>query len=156
MSSDSYHDVSTMYESFGLAGPGGPARLSNKKINERIDFLQEELDELREAVMNCSLADQVDALLDLKVVADGTLRLMLGGDPTLYYALWDDVHRANCSKQVGAGRHHGFREGADLIKPPGWVPPDGGAILARYGYDAASESETPGELRAPPAPSVLE
>lgn len=90
----------------------------------RIDFLQEELDELNQASKPGIPIDQpevVDALIDLCVVAIGTLDAF---DVDAYHA-WDVVHNANMNKEVGVKESRPNPLGLpDLIKPEGWVAPE--------------------------------
>ena len=89
----------------------------------RVDFLQEELDELKSASANGMPIDApevVDALIDLCVVAIGTLDAF---DVDAYKA-WDVVHKANMNKEVGVKESRPNPLGLpDLIKPEGWVAP---------------------------------
>ena len=90
----------------------------------RVDFLQEELDELNQASKPGIPIDQpevVDALIDLCVVAIGTLDAF---DVDAYHA-WDVVHNANMNKEVGVKESRPNPLGLpDLIKPEGWVAPE--------------------------------
>lgn len=90
----------------------------------RVNFLQEELDELNEASKPGIPIDQpevVDALIDLCVVAIGTLDAF---DVDAYKA-WDVVHEANMNKEVGIKESRPNPLGLpDLIKPEGWTAPD--------------------------------
>jgi len=87
----------------------------------RADFLQEELDELRDNIDNPE--EVVDALIDLCVVAIGTLDLF-GVDAK---AAWDAVKYANMAKEPGTNETRPNEFGApDLIKPEGWTPPNHG------------------------------
>lgn len=62
----------------------------------------------------------VDGLIDLCVVAIGTLDAF-GVDP---YKAWDEVLKANLSKQVGVKPERPNPLGLpDLIKPEGWESP---------------------------------
>lgn len=100
----------------------------------RLDFLQEELNEAQEAynVLNAEQAgmqedakvkyadDIVDAMIDLSVVAIGTLDAF-GIDAQLS---WDRVHDANMQKEPGIKASRPNPLGLpDLIKPEGWVAP---------------------------------
>ena len=89
----------------------------------RINFLQEELDELKKAAPENQPNDAeeiVDALIDLCVVAIGTLDLF---DVDAYKA-WNEVLMANLNKQVGRKESRPNPWGLpDLIKPEGWKPP---------------------------------
>lgn len=83
----------------------------------RINFLREELTELETAE---SADDVVDALIDLCVVAIGTLDLF-GVDSNV---AWDRVHVANTSKRVGIKESRPNPAGfPDLVKPEGWQAP---------------------------------
>jgi predicted HAD superfamily Cof-like phosphohydrolase len=95
----------------------------------RIDFLQEELDEMRDAVVKVEAGkidaitaadDVVDALIDLCVVAIGTLDAY----NVNAYTAWNDVYEANMAKEVGVKASRPNPLGLpDLIKPEGWVAP---------------------------------
>ena len=89
----------------------------NKFLEFRIKFLEEEMNELSTAE---SADDVVDALIDLCVVAIGTLDLF---DVDARLA-WDRVHEANMNKQVGIKESRPNPLGLpDLIKPEGWTAP---------------------------------
>lgn len=86
-------------------------------IQFRIKFLQEELDEM---IVSNNGDDTVDALIDLCVVAIGTLDAL---DVNAYTA-WDRVLEANMAKEVGIKASRPNPLGLpDLIKPAGWVAP---------------------------------
>lgn len=95
----------------------------------RIDFLQEELDEMRKAVVDHQAGkidattagdDVVDALIDLCVVAIGTLDAY---DVNAYTA-WNRVYEKNMEKEVGVKASRPNPLGLpDLIKPEGWTAP---------------------------------
>jgi predicted HAD superfamily Cof-like phosphohydrolase len=88
-----------------------------KFLEFRISFLQEELDELR--VAN-NAEDVVDALIDLCVVAIGTLDAFSVDS----HKAWNTVLEANMNKQVGVKDSRPNPLGLpDLIKPEDWVAP---------------------------------
>lgn len=131
MSKNWVQDIADMHTKFGV----------NVKLREmekekleaflkfRIDFLQEELDEMRKALVDFQAGkidgsqaadDTVDALIDLCVVAIGTLD---GFDVDAYEA-WNRVHNANMAKEVGIKASRPNPLGLpDLIKPEGWTAP---------------------------------
>jgi len=131
MSTNWVQDIADMHQKYGV----NPVIRSfyNEKLMAflkfRIDFLQEELDEMRNAVAKAqsgeidgvSAADDVvDALIDLCVVAIGTLNAY---DVNAYTA-WDRVHNANMNKEVGVKASRPNPLGLpDLIKPEGWTAP---------------------------------
>jgi predicted HAD superfamily Cof-like phosphohydrolase len=119
MSANWVEDIETMHHKYGV----------NEKIQEfnanklaeflqfRIRFLQEELTELQSAQ---SGDDAVDALIDLCVVAIGTLNAF---DVNSFEA-WDRVLAANMAKEVGIKASRPNPLGLpDLIKPKGWTAP---------------------------------
>ena len=84
----------------------------------RIAFLEEELTELKDNINNPE--EIVDALIDLCVVAIGTLDAF---DVNANIA-WDAVHTANMAKEVGIKASRPNPLGLpDLIKPEGWRAP---------------------------------
>lgn len=86
-------------------------------IQFRIKFLQEELDEM---IVSNNGNDTVDALIDLCVVAIGTLDAL---DVDAYTA-WDRVLESNMAKEVGIKASRPNPLGLpDLIKPEGWIAP---------------------------------
>ena len=88
-----------------------------KFLQFRIDFLQEELDEMKNSD---SAEDVVDALIDLCVVAIGTL----DGFNIDSYKAWDAVLDANMKKETGIKASRPNPLGLpDLIKPAGWQAP---------------------------------
>lgn len=134
MSPDMMADVVAFHGKFGLTMGRSPRRLTRRKAVERINFLAEELAELKTAVFNKDLPGQADALVDIVYVALGTAAMM--GLP--WGELWDDVQRANMAKVRGVGKRGNLE---DVVKPPGWAPPNGSAILRKHGYDKESTGE---------------
>lgn len=96
-------------------------KFSDEQLREfwkfRTAFLQEELTELQTAT---TADDAVDALIDLCVIAIGTLDLFKV-DPHL---AWNRVFDANMSKEVGVKETRQQTGNLpDLVKPPGWSAP---------------------------------
>lgn len=122
MSEDWVRDIAGMHRYYGV----------NEKVNEfdkeklqqflnfRMSFLDEELNETKKAVREKNAEEIVDGLIDLCVVAIGTLDSM-GIDS---YTAWDKVLRANLAKEVGVKPERPNPLGLpDLIKPAGWKAP---------------------------------
>lgn len=124
-------DISDMHTKFGVNKV--LRQLDGDKLEAflkfRIDFLQEELDEMRDALVDYQAGkvegvkaadDTVDALIDLCVVAIGTLDAFdINSDEA-----WNRVHRANMTKEVGIKASRPNPLGLpDLIKPEGWTAP---------------------------------
>ena len=86
----------------------------------RIDFLKEELEETEAALINMDPEEIVDGLIDLCVVAIGTLDAF-GVNP---YKAWDEVLEANMAKEVGKKPSRPNPLGVpDLVKPDDWKAP---------------------------------
>ena len=86
----------------------------------RVDFLEEELTETRNAQKVIDSEEIVDGLVDLCVVAIGTLDAF-GVDP---YKAWDAVLEANMAKSPGVKEGRPNPLGLpDLMKPEGWTAP---------------------------------
>ena len=84
----------------------------------RANFIGEEYRELQDNLTDPE--EVVDALIDICVVAIGTLDVM-GVDAN---AAWDEVLKANMIKQVGVKPNRPNPLGLpDLMKPEGWVAP---------------------------------
>jgi hypothetical protein len=119
MSNDWVQDIADMHRKFGVNDAVRKMDADKLKafLEFRIRFLQEELDEMR----NADDPEEVtDALIDLCVVAIGTMDAL---DINAHIA-WDEVHRANMSKQVGIKASRPNPLGLpDLIKPKGWIAP---------------------------------
>jgi len=119
MSKDWVKDIADMHTKFGVNEKvrSFDSEKLSKFLEFRIKFLEEELNEMKTAD---SADDVVDALIDLCVVAIGTLDAF---DVDSYKA-WDRVHAANMAKEVGvkASRPNPLNL-PDLIKPEGWEAP---------------------------------
>jgi predicted HAD superfamily Cof-like phosphohydrolase len=122
MSEDWVRDIAGMHKYYGV----------NEKVQEfdkeklkqflqfRMSFLMEELEETKKAVRENDAEEIVDGLIDLCVVAIGTLDAM-GIDS---HDAWTQVLRANLAKEVGIKPERPNPLGLpDLIKPAGWKAP---------------------------------
>jgi predicted HAD superfamily Cof-like phosphohydrolase len=113
------HDIEYMHRKFGV----NPVvrEFDKEKLKSflefRIKFLQEELDEMKKAD---NADDVVDALIDLCVVAIGTLDAFDVDSEKAWAAVYD----ANIVKKVGIKESRPNPLGLpDLIKPEGWTAP---------------------------------
>ena len=113
------HDMQTKYETREWV-KNNPEKLYDF-LKFRIAFLQEELDETQAAYQRKDAEEIVDGLIDLCVVAIGTLDAY-GVDP---YKAWDEVLRANMDKYVGIKEGRPNPLGVpDLAKPEDWEAPN--------------------------------
>ena len=118
-------DIAEMHTKFGVNTVirGLDTDKLRSFLKFRIDFLQEELDEMKKALDEGgpkASDDTVDALIDLCVVAIGTLDAF---DVDSAEA-WSRVHGKNMQKEPGVKKERPNPLGLpDLIKPEGWTPP---------------------------------
>jgi hypothetical protein len=113
------HDMQTKYKTREWVKNADKEKLK-KFLEFRIDFIREELDETETALISMDSEEIVDGLIDLCVVAIGTLDAF-GVDP---YKAWDEVLKANMAKEVGVKPTRPNPLGVpDLIKPDNWEAP---------------------------------
>ena len=125
MSKDWVKDINEMQYKYGVHKWIHDNRDNKENLRRylefRIDFLREELDETEAALVSMDSEEIVDGLIDLCVVAIGTLDAF-GVDP---YKAWDEILRANLSKKVGVKPERPNPMGLpDLIKPEDWEGPN--------------------------------
>ena len=102
MSADWVNDINRMQTKFGVRdwiANASPFML-RKYIKFRYDFLKEEMEETREAIIYEDSEELVDGLIDICVVAIGTLDAM-GVNP---HKAWDTVLKANMAKDLGENK----------------------------------------------------
>jgi predicted HAD superfamily Cof-like phosphohydrolase len=132
MSTNHFKDVLDFHEKFGVPLAPKHTLLEGETLKFRLDFLQEELNELREAHETGNLEDAVDALIDLEVVLHGTSQFM-GISQEAYQEHWDAVHEANMAKERCTDASQSKRgTSLDIRKPMDWTAPDHGPIIEKY------------------------
>jgi len=90
------NDVAEFHRTFHLPILDRPAIPSPDRCRLRVNLLQEELDELKEAIEGGDLTGIADALSDLQYVLSGAvLEFGLGAR---FKSLFDEVQRSNMSK----------------------------------------------------------
>ena len=126
MSVDLVSDIHNMHTKYGVHKwmltqmIEGNADSLRKFLEFRINFLSEELDETYKALSENDAEEVVDGLIDLCVVAIGTLNAF-GVDEN---EAWDRVYIANMNKNVGVKEGRPNPLGLpDLVKPEGWTAP---------------------------------
>ena len=127
MSKDWVQDINDMHAKFGVHKwvteqvQFGEKEKMQEFLKFRLRFLQEELGEMLIAHDEKNPEEIVDALIDLCVVAIGTLDAF---DVDAHKA-WDEVHNANMAKEPGVKETRPNPLGLpDLIKPEDWKGPD--------------------------------
>jgi NTP pyrophosphatase (non-canonical NTP hydrolase) len=120
INADLIDDIDMMHEHYGIDISHFDKEKLWKFVEFRFNFLQEEVTEGKTALEERNAEEVVDALIDLIVVAVGTLGL-LKVDIT---DAWDEVLEANMSKEIGIKPSRPNPLGLpDLIKPAGWKAP---------------------------------
>jgi len=127
-----FDDVGAFHQKFDLPhGAPGPRDVPESVARFRRKFLEEELEEFKDAQDRDDIVGMADALVDLVYVALGTAHFY--GLP--WEALWDEVQRANITKERAASADASKRGSAwDVIKPSDWQPPDLKKILRQSGH----------------------
>ena len=128
MSTNWFKDMQDMHIKYGVNKWVQAEKQSDvdiKRFNQymqfRLNMMQEELDETRNAFVNKDPEEMVDGIIDLCVFAIGTLEVF-GVDAN---KAWDEVYKANMSKEVGIKEGRPNPLGLpDLIKPKGWKGPE--------------------------------
>ena len=122
MSVNWVNDINEMQRKYGVHDwmrHATPFQLK-KYLEFRLDFIKEEYDETKEAIIMHDVEEIVDGLIDMCVVAIGTLDAM-GVDA---HRAWNEVLTANMAKEVGVKESRPNPLGIpDLIKPEGWTAP---------------------------------
>ncbi|WP_116105571.1 nucleoside triphosphate pyrophosphohydrolase family protein [Lewinella sp. IMCC34191] len=95
-SPDSLASVAEFHRTFHVPVLPNPTIPPPDRCALRVNLLQEELNELREAINQGDLVEVADALADLQYVLSGTVLEFGLGDK--FRALFDEVHRSNMSK----------------------------------------------------------
>ena len=117
-------DLALMHQKFWGDHQTKPTVGDKEYLLARAEFIQEELDELKEAIMSGDYLEQIDALVDICVVAKGSAVLM----GVRWGRHWKEVMRANMEKEPGAqSKRPGMKR--DLVKPEGWCGPNHLAVL---------------------------
>ena len=127
MSTNWFKDMQEMHKKYGVnkwmqaeKQSDVDIRRFNKFMEFRIDMMQEELDETKNAYKEKNAEEMVDGIIDLCVFAIGTLEVF-GVDAN---KAWDEVYKANMSKEVGIKQGRPNPLGLpDLVKPKGWKGP---------------------------------
>ncbi|MCP9235183.1 nucleoside triphosphate pyrophosphohydrolase family protein [Lewinella sp. JB7] len=95
-SPDALGDVAEFHRTFRLPILSAPAIPPADRCRLRLNLLQEELDELRQAIDQRDIVEVADALADLQYVLSGAVLEFGLGEK--FRALFEEVHRSNMSK----------------------------------------------------------
>ncbi len=105
--------------------------IDNPKLNDfRVSLIQEELNELKEALAQGNATKALDALTDIQWVLDGTY-LALGLAP-LKGAAFKEVFRSNMTKLGPDGKPMKREPDGKILKGPAYQPPQLATLLSLY------------------------
>lgn len=133
--------VEEFHRTFGAPVLESPQIPSKERCELRITLLQEELDELKEAIANNDIAEAADALGDLQVILSGSILEFGMGDK--FDQVFDDIHQSNMSKACTSQQeaietlmHYKEKDGTEGY----YVEKDGKWIVYRKGDDKVLKS----------------
>lgn len=122
--------VEEFHEAYGLPILDRPDISDEQTIRLRLNLLQEELDELQDALAAGDVVEALDALVDLQYVLEGAyLSFGLHGVKDAAFA---EVHRSNMSKLGEDGKPIRRAEDGKILKGPNYTPPDLKAVYEGY------------------------
>ena len=114
-----FNKVKTFMNTYGQEVKNTPEFPDSKIVQLRIDLIQEELNELKEAINNNDIIEVADALTDILVVTyGGAVAWGLEIDKC-----FSEVHRSNMSKLSANGKPI-YNDYGKVMKGPNYSPPD--------------------------------
>lgn len=132
---DTLTAVKEFHETYGLPVKSVPDITDEKTNALRINLLQEELNELSEALANNDIVEVLDALTDLQYVLDGAY--LSFGMHHLKDAAFNEVQRSNMSKLGEDGKPIVRESDGKILKGPNYSAPDIAKFLKDHMKDAA-------------------
>jgi len=130
--------VKEFHATYGLPVKDAPD-LSDKRTNDlRISLLQEELDELKEALADGNEREVLDALTDLQYVLDGAYLSL--GYHLLKEPAFAEVQRSNMSKLGEDGKPVIRPEDGKILKGPNYSPPDLNMVMENWRKSANKQA----------------
>lgn len=94
--------VEEFHDTFNVPVLEKPTIPSNERCKLRVDLLQEELNELKQAIEDKDIVEIADALSDLQYVLNGAI--LEFGMKNAFENLFDEVHDSNMSKTCATER----------------------------------------------------
>ena len=116
--------VGTFMKSFGQEVKESPEFPDNETIALRLELIQEELNELSEAIGDADMVEIADALTDILYVTYGAGHAFGINLDSCFY----EVQRSNMSK-LGEDGKPIYREDGKVLKGPNYSEPDLKSIL---------------------------
>lgn len=133
---DTLAGVRQFHETYGLPVKDAPDLSDARTNNLRINLLQEELNELKEALEAGDTVEVLDALTDLQYVLDGAYLSL--GYHLLKDAAFDEVQRSNMSKLGLDGKPIIRPEDGKILKGPNFSEPDLAGVLNNWQQSRAA------------------
>lgn len=112
--------MTNVFEDVNKFGTACDQPASRENYEMYLDLIEEEFDELQDALLENDRVEQLDALVDILVVTVGAIRAA-GWDGE---AAWREVMKTNFAKidpETGKVRK---REDGKVLKPEGWKAPE--------------------------------
>ena len=119
-----FNKVKTFMNTYGQEVKNTPEFPDSKIVQLRIDLIQEELNELKEAINNNDIIEVADALTDILYVTYGAGH-SFGVDLD---SCFNEVQNSNMSKLGDDGKPI-YNESGKVMKGPGFFAPDLESIL---------------------------
>lgn len=118
-------DVLQFHWACGLRAPDSvvPRFGDQEDLKLRTDLIDEEVQELKDALAAKDTLETIDALCDILYVTYG-LAVSAGIDLEPF---WDEVQKANMKKALGPKREDGKQ-----LKPEGWRPPNHSHVFVDF------------------------
>ena len=114
-----FEKVGLFMKTFGQEVKNKPGLSSEKINNLRISLINEELDELKQAMKNKDLKEAIDALTDILYVTYGAGHAF----GVNLDKCFDEVQKSNMSKLGDDGKPI-YNEAGKVMKGPGYFKPD--------------------------------
>lgn len=120
-----HQQIANLCDLYGHTTTDTPRLLDDDTALARLDFIQEEVDELAEAIAAHDLEAIADALVDIEVFTAGT-GAMYGIDMDACHA---EVMRSNLAKRNPETGEFDKDENGKVVKPAGWEAPNLARVL---------------------------
>jgi len=118
---DMFKDVRDFHLKFTLPVEPYPSFPPKELLEFRVKFLEEEVNEFKDACNANDLTLALDALIDLVYIALGTAVTMR----LPWYECWNHVQNANMKKIRASVENPSIRnQQFDVVKPAGWESPN--------------------------------
>ena len=114
-----FEDVKTFMETFGQIVRTKPQFPDQKTMQLRLDLIQEELNELKEAIKNKDIVEVADALTDILYVTYGAGHSF----GVNLDECFDEVQRSNMSK-LGEDGKPIYNDSGKVMKGPNYFAPN--------------------------------